>query len=109
MAMKMTFRLLQGVRDMASINSRAGKLYIDFRYFGKRCREMTLLEDTKPNRKRLENFVTKLEAEISLGIFHYEKYFPNSKKLGEFQSLELIKETNSHHDASMSFDNFAKL
>jgi integrase len=109
MAMKMTFRLLQGVRDMASINSRAGKLYIDFRYFGKRCREMTLLEDTKPNRKRLENFVTKLEAEISLGTFHYEKYFPNSKKLGEFQSLELIKETNSHHDASMSFDNFAKL
>ena len=70
MAMKMTFRLLQGVRDMASINSRAGKLYIDFRYFGKRCREMTLLEDTKPNRKRLENFVTKLEAEISLGTFH---------------------------------------
>lgn len=76
---------------MASINSRLGKLYIDFRYFGKRCREMTLLDDNKPNRKRLENFITKLEAEISLGTFRYEKYFPNSKKLGEFQSLELTK------------------
>ena len=93
---------------MASINSRVGKLYIDFRYFGKRCREMTLLDDNKPNRKRLENFITKLEAEISLGTFRYEKYFPNSKKLGEFQSLELIKETNSHHDASMRFEQFGK-
>ena len=57
---------------MASINSRLGKLYIDFRYFGKRCREMTLLDDNKPNRKRLENFITKLEAEISLGTFRYD-------------------------------------
>lgn len=92
---------------MASINSRNGKLYIDFRYFGKRCREMTLLEDTKPNRKRLNNFISKMEAEIQLGSFQYEKYFPQSKKLAEFKSLELIKVTNSHHNANISFENFS--
>lgn len=93
---------------MASINSRNGKLYVDFRYFGKRCREMTLLEDTKPNRKRLANFVNKMEAEIQLGSFQYEKYFPQSKKLAQFKSLELIKATDSHNDSSISFNKFSQ-
>ncbi|MEC5211388.1 integrase [Psychrobacter sp. PL15] len=94
---------------MASINSRNGNLYVDFRYIGQRCREQTLLADTKPNRKRLENFVSKMEADIQLGSFRYQNYFPQSKKLEKFQSLELIKSTNSHKDSSTSFDSFSKV
>lgn len=93
---------------MASINSRNGNLYIDFRYIGQRCREQTLLADTKPNRKRLENFVRKMEAEIQLGSFRYENYFPQSKKLEQFQSLELMRSTNSHKSSSSSFDSFSQ-
>ena len=72
---------------MASINSRNGNLYVDFRYIGQRCREQTLLADTKPNRKRLENFVSRMEADIQLGSFRYENYFPQSKKLEQVSKL----------------------
>ena len=94
---------------MASINSRNGKLYVDFRYIGQRCREQTLLADTKPNRKRLENFVSRMEADIQLGSFRYENYFPQSKKLEQFQSLELMRSANSHKDSSSGFDSFSKV
>ncbi|WP_367108660.1 DUF3596 domain-containing protein [uncultured Psychrobacter sp.] len=94
---------------MASINSRNGNLYVDFRYIGQRCREQTLLADTKPNRKRLENFVSKMEADIQLGSFRYENYFPQSKKLEQFQSLEIMKLTNAHKDSSSGFDSFSKV
>ena len=94
---------------MASINSRNGKLYVDFRYIGQRCREQTLLADTKPNRKRLENFVSRMEADIQLGSFRYENYFPQSKKLEHFQSLELMRSANSHKDSSSGFDSFSKV
>lgn len=94
---------------MATVNNRNNKLYIDFRYFGKRCREQTTLADTKQNRKRLESFVKKLEAEIHLGSFRYEKYFPKSKKLEHFKSLELIKEANSHQNSSDTFDKFSQI
>ncbi|MGP5686902.1 Arm DNA-binding domain-containing protein [Psychrobacter glacincola] len=94
---------------MASINSRNGNLYVDFRYIGQRCREQTLLADSKPNRKRLESFVSKMEADIQLGSFRYENYFPQSKKLEQFQSLELMRSTNSHKDSSSGFDSFSKV
>lgn len=93
---------------MASINSRNGNLYVDFRYLGQRCREQTLLADNKPNRKRLENFVRKMEADMRLGGFRYENYFPQSKKLEQFQSLELMRATNSHKDSNSGFASFSK-
>lgn len=71
---------------MASINSRNGNLYVDFRYIGQRCREQTLLADTKPNRKRLENFVSKMEADIQLGSFRYETIFRKVKSLSSFKA-----------------------
>jgi integrase len=63
---------------MASINSRNGKLYLDFRYKGKRCREQTLLKDNAVNRRKTKNLLARIEAEIMVGTFVYEKYFPNS-------------------------------
>lgn len=63
---------------MASIRARKdnGLLFFDFRYQGKRYREQTFLNDTKSNRKKMEEVLTKIENDISDGIFDHQKYFP---------------------------------
>jgi len=72
---------------MASINIRNNKLYMDFRYQGIRCREQTALTDTPANRKAVEKLLGRIEAEITLGQFEYERYFPNSSMLGKFNRI----------------------
>jgi integrase len=69
---------------MAKVRARpeTGKLYFDFFYRGKRCREQTELADTPANRKRVETVLSRIEAEIEKGKFDYARYFPNSK-IGE--------------------------
>ncbi|CAM3796944.1 DUF3596 domain-containing protein [Vreelandella rituensis] len=57
------------------------KLYFDFRYLGKRCREQTALDDTPANRKKLQRILEKIEAEITLGSFDYGRYFPESPRV----------------------------
>ena len=64
---------------MSSVREYSGKLFCDFRYQGKRCREYTALEDTKANRQKLTKLLEKIETEIKEGVFQYQKYFPNSK------------------------------
>ena len=56
-----------------------GTLFVDFRFEGKRCREYTALTDTAANRKRLEKFLEKIEAEIAAGTFEYGATFPGRK------------------------------
>ncbi|MBP7179165.1 MAG: DUF3596 domain-containing protein [Moraxellaceae bacterium] len=74
---------------MGNIRSQpSGKLYFDFRYLGKRCREITSLHDTEVNRKRLDPILRKIEAEILIGQFDYAKYFPTSKMLSQIRLLE---------------------
>lgn len=70
---------------MATIRERSGKLIADFRYMGIRCRETTNLEDSTYNRRILKKRLEQLEAEITLGTFDYEKYFPKSKRIEEFK------------------------
>lgn len=65
---------------MASIRARNGKLFVDFKYLNQRCREMTNLEDTPANRKKLNLAMQKIEAEIVLDTFDYQTYFPRSRK-----------------------------
>ena len=60
---------------MATINSRSGKLQVDFRYKGQRCRETTKFIDTPVNRKKLQKVIERMEAEILLGTFVYRNYF----------------------------------
>jgi integrase len=71
---------------MASIRCRAqtGKLFIDFKYQGIRCREQTALPDTKENRKKLEIVAQKIDASITLGQFNYADFFPQSKMVEKF-------------------------
>lgn len=72
---------------MASIRSRRGKLFVDFRYMNMRCRETTNLTDTPANRKKLAKIIEKIEAEITLGIFDYAAYFPKSERAQEMTAL----------------------
>lgn len=75
---------------MASIRARkdTNKLYYDFTYKGVRCREQTALLDNKQNRKRLDISLKRIEAEIALGSFEYEKYFPHSTNLAKIKQIE---------------------
>ena len=63
---------------MASIRARKdnGLLFFDFRYQGKRYREQTLLNDSKSNRKKMEEVLIRIESDISDGVFDHQKYFP---------------------------------
>lgn len=91
---------------MASIRKRDGKLFFDFRYLNVRCREQTTLPDTPTNRKRLRAVLKKIESEINLGLFVYEKYFPNSKMLPKIKALE-EKQKRGYHETPL-FKEFAK-
>jgi integrase len=71
---------------MGSVRVRkgTGKLFMDFRFQGERCREQTLLEDTPANQKKLKQLLQRIEAEITLGNFNYAQYFPNSGQVLKF-------------------------
>jgi integrase len=73
----MQFPWPMGVCSMASIRrlESKGTLFMDFRYGGKRLREYTELPDTAMNRKRLQKALDKIETDIALGTFDYEKTF----------------------------------
>ncbi len=62
---------------MGSVRSRleTGQLFLDFKYQGRRMREQTALPDTPANRKRLQKVLERIEAEIALGAFDYQKTF----------------------------------
>ena len=68
---------------MGSIRSRpeSGALFMDFKYQGRRIREQTKLPDNVANRKRLQKVLERIETEIDLGSFDYEKTF--GKRLNE--------------------------
>ena len=95
---------------MASVNSRDGRLYFDFRYKNIRCREQTLMSDSATNRKKLETVLKRIEAEITLGQFDYARYFPNSTMLEKIQRVEKQQAiAQSMKLATPSFEEFARL
>lgn len=72
---------------MATIYTTRDVLYIDFRHKGKRCRERTGLPDTELNRRKLQQFCERMEAQIILGQFDFCKTFPNSPRCAYFHQL----------------------
>lgn len=73
---------------MAAIHARHGRLVVDFRYRGIRCRERTSLGDTPENRRRLQKVVERLEAAILLDTFQYDDYFPGSPRIAQFRDID---------------------
>lgn len=93
---------------MASIRTRQGSkfLMIDFRFMNQRCRETTNLIDTPENRKKLEKIIQKMEAEITLGLFDYLKYFPKSEKGIELMAVK--ERVQSFQSDTPVFKDFAE-
>lgn len=75
---------------MGKIRARkdTGKLLFDFFYCGVRCREQTALKDTPANRRKLKKIMERIDAEITLGTFEYEKYFPQSPMAKRFKRVK---------------------
>ncbi len=95
-----------------------GNLFFDFHYKNKRCREYTLLKETKVNRKKIEAVLKRMEKEIASGTFDYAQYFPNSKNLKKLQTEgnsanlvqaveEAITEVDQNPQGYPIFDDFA--
>ncbi|WP_394243829.1 Arm DNA-binding domain-containing protein [Vibrio astriarenae] len=94
------------------MNVRSGKLVLQFRYRGQRCREQTQLPDNKPNRNRLERLLKRIEAEIILDTFDYSTYFPKSSMAKRFAEVKRREETaKSYFEAPESprFQEFAEI
>lgn len=98
---------------MASVRARKGsnKLFMDFRYRGQRCRELTALEDTPANVKKLEAFLNRIEAEITLGSFEYADYFPGSKNIAKFSqpTLATLNADSSKRGKAALFKDFCEV
>ncbi|AKV96832.1 MAG: integrase [Pseudomonadales bacterium] len=84
-----------------------GKLFFDFRYAGKRCREQTTLDNTPANRKKLEAILKRIEAEITLGTFEYHRHFPNSPRAAKFTKQAEVQRARQAHDTPL-FKAFSK-
>ena len=95
---------------MGSIRARkeSGKLYFDFRYKNKRCREQTNLNDTAANRKQLNTILSRIEAEITLGNFDYANYFPSSPLVQHF-SHSTVNTLPSHNIDSPTVSSFVPI
>lgn len=95
---------------MASIRVREAtqKLFFDFQFRGKRCREQTALENTPANRKKLQAILKRIEAEITLGTFEYHQYFPNSPRAQEFTRQAEIQRSREAHDTPL-FSEFCEV
>lgn len=76
---------------MSNIRERGGKLVFDFTFNGIRCRETSRLKNTPSNRKIANEILTRLDAEIIVGTFCYEKYFPKSKRVALFDEINELK------------------
>lgn len=98
---------------MGSIRVRNDQLFFDFRYQGIRCREQTLLKDTKLNRARLEKIMSDIDKAILLDQFVYRDYFPDSKRCSEFDGFDnevkqKLEEQTEHLTLVSNFPTFAE-
>lgn len=105
------YRIVREIK-MGVINIRNGKIVLQFRYKGQRCREQTQLVDNKVNRNRLEQLLKRIEAEIVLDTFDYSTYFPNSPMAKRFIDVKRREETaKSYFNApdSPRFEDFSQI
>ncbi|MBW8190287.1 site-specific integrase [Neiella marina] len=66
---------------MANLSTRkdTNKLYFDFVFQGKRCRESSGLIDTSTNRRKLKPKLDRITLELATGTFRYALHFPSSR------------------------------
>lgn len=91
---------------MATIGVKSERLFVDFRYEGRRCKEYTGLFDTPANRRDVQKLVKRLDAALLLGTFDYAEFFPDSPRAmeGQPEAEEVAKEI----DDRIRFTDFAE-
>jgi integrase len=90
-------------KNMATIRSRKGILYLDYRLNSKRIQRSTGLQDTKENRIKLEKeVIPALEKRVFLGDFSK----PDSKKFSHYfnKYIDLHKEDKSFKSRKYVYD-----
>jgi integrase len=92
---------------MGTVYPRNGVLQFDFRFKGRRCRESSGLPDEPAHRRRCENAMKRIEAEIVLGTFDYAAYFPDGGKVDVFRRLE--QRVASARSGTPTFGEFANI
>ncbi|QYJ79936.1 tyrosine-type recombinase/integrase [Shewanella acanthi] len=74
---------------MAQIRVRPnGRIQFDLSLYGRRFREGTKMLATPKNLNQAKATLKQMNAEIDLGTFQYRDYFPGSKKIALFESLQ---------------------
>lgn len=73
---------------MATVGVKSERLFLDFRFEGKRCKEYMGLHDTPANRREAEHLAKRIDAAILLGQFNYREFFPNSSKAAQFEQSD---------------------
>ncbi|WP_367971146.1 site-specific integrase [Vibrio scophthalmi] len=77
---------------MAHIRVRPnGRIQFDLHLYGQRFREGSKQMATPKNLKQAQATLKQMNAEIDLGTFQYRDYFPHSKKVDLFESLQRDK------------------
>ncbi|MDH6302517.1 integrase [Polynucleobacter sphagniphilus] len=71
------------------IRKETGRLFLDFRVFGIRCREQTELLDSKANRKLLAKLDENIKVAVTNGSYRHEHFFPMSKRIAEVEEARL--------------------
>jgi integrase len=96
------------VLAMGHIRARkeTGKLFFDFQYQNLRCREQTSLPDTPANKKKLQQMLERIEAEILLNQFDYKATFPSSKMLPKFEDIQ--QKRRQQQNGTPLFKNFTE-
>ncbi len=71
------------------VRKETGRLFLDFRVFGIRCREQTELVDSKANRKLLAKLDDNIKVAVANGSYRHEHFFPMSKRIAEVEEARL--------------------
>src|SRR6266403_4165775 len=69
---------------MASVRVERGRLFIDFRWRGVRCREWAGRADSPERRAEVRRKVRVIDGEIAAGTFDDVRHFPDGAKLAVF-------------------------
>ncbi len=70
------------------VRTDTGRIFIDFRLNGVRCREYLTLQNSPSNQKTAQMLLAHIEEQIALGTFDYRATFPKSKRAGQFPPPE---------------------
>ncbi len=75
---------------MGTIRADHGRLFLDFRWRGLRCREWTGRADTPADRTHLKKLIRQIDGEIAAGTFDYIKRFPKGSRRNAFAPLSSL-------------------